>query len=166
MTAAVLATPNYSIPQSPAQEFSDLSSEDEAGENHACDHRKRYNPRDCLLIAIMFCRAAALQSYAVATAEARTATQNVAGVARAWRSQRGFSGTLTGKQVLIPEEALPTQQPVHKIDMLPLQALVRSEYLVLCHMFVSGVQVITSRFDVTKSDCTYVTVVFHVGVGL
>lgn len=32
MTAAVLAAPNYSDPQSPAQEFSDLSSEDEAGE--------------------------------------------------------------------------------------------------------------------------------------
>lgn len=50
----------------------------------------------------MFCRAAALQSYAVATAEARTATKNVIGVARAWCSQRGVSGTLTGKHVLNP----------------------------------------------------------------
>lgn len=50
--------------------------------------------------------------------------------------------------------------------MLSLQGLISSEKLLLCHMFVSGIQVSILCIDVTKSDCWYVTVVFHVGVGM
>ena len=102
MTATILATPNRIDPQPPSQESSDFSSEDEAGEAHICHLRKRRSPRRMLTYCYMFCRAAALQSYAVATAEARTAAKNVIGVARAWCTHRDFSDTLTGKQVHSP----------------------------------------------------------------